>query len=132
MNEIDISLVSKIHTTEHILVKIPHYTIHYANHPDETAHAGSAIIIKSTFKHYELELFFTNRIQGSVLRFEALSRPIIIAAGYSSLRHSISAEEYNHFLAQLGTLYLVAGVWKTKDTPHDCQRKKLVTNHTTK
>jgi exonuclease III len=43
INKIDILLVSESHTTEHSFIKMPHYTIYYANHPDGTAHAGSAI-----------------------------------------------------------------------------------------
>jgi hypothetical protein len=39
ISRIDIMLVSESHTTEHAFVKIPHYTIYYANHPDGTAHA---------------------------------------------------------------------------------------------
>jgi hypothetical protein len=42
---------------------MPHFTIYYANHPDGTARAGSAVIIKSTLKHYELEPFITNKIK---------------------------------------------------------------------
>jgi hypothetical protein len=72
-------------------------------------HDGSAIIIKSTLKHYELEHFITNKIQGTILQLEALSRLMVIAAVNIPPRHSISAEEYDHFLSQLGTYYLVAG-----------------------
>jgi hypothetical protein len=114
INKIDILLVLESHATEHTFVKMSHYTIHYANHPDGTAQAGSAIIIKSTLKHYVLEPFVTNRIQGTILRLEALSGPVTIAAVYSAPRHSISAEEYDHFLSQLGTYYLVACDWKAK------------------
>jgi hypothetical protein len=77
--KIDILLVSKSHTTEHASVKISHYTIYYANYSDGTAHAGSAIIIKSTLKHYELEPFITNKMQGIILRLEVLSRLVAIA-----------------------------------------------------
>jgi exonuclease III len=108
-NKIDILLVSESQTTEHAFVKIPHYTIYYANYPDGTAHAGSVIIIKSNSKHYELELFITNKIQGTILWLEALSQ--VTPAVYSPPRPSDSAEEYDHFLSQLGTHYLVAGDW---------------------
>jgi exonuclease III len=93
-NKINILLFSESHTPEHIFVKIPHYSINYANHPDRTAHAGSAIIIKSTLKHCELEPFITNKIQDTILRLEAL-----IAAVYSPHRQSVSAEECDHFLS---------------------------------
>jgi exonuclease III len=51
-NKIDILLISESHTTEQSVIKIPYYTIYYANHPDGTAHAGSALIIKLQLKHY--------------------------------------------------------------------------------
>jgi hypothetical protein len=100
-------LVSESHTTLHISVKIPHYTIYYSNHADGTAHTGSAIVIKSTSKQYEIEPFIANKIQGIILRLEALSRPVVIVAVYSPLRHSIPAEEYDYFSSQPGTYYLV-------------------------
>jgi hypothetical protein len=93
--------------------KLHHYTIYYANHPDGTAHAESKVIIKSILKHYEKELYITNKMQG---RLEALSPPTITPAVYSPPRHSVSAEEYDHFLSQLGTHYLVAGDWNAKPT----------------
>jgi hypothetical protein len=102
------------HTTQHTFIKLPHYTIYYANHPDGTPHAGSAIIIKYTLKHNELEPFIMNKIQGTILQLEALSRPTVIAAVCSSPRHSISAVEYDQFLSQLETQYLVAGDWNAK------------------
>jgi exonuclease III len=33
-NKIDILLISESHTTEQSVIKIPYYTIYYANHPD--------------------------------------------------------------------------------------------------
>jgi hypothetical protein len=39
---------------------------------------------------------------------------MVIAAVYSAPRHSISAEEYDHFLSQLGAHYQVAGDWNAK------------------
>jgi exonuclease III len=112
INKIDILLVSESHTTEHTFVKIPHYTIYCSNHPDGTAHVGSEFIIKSAMKPYELQPFIMNKIQGTILRLEVLSRPEVIAAP----RHSISAEEYTHFLPQLGTHYLVASDRNSKHT----------------
>jgi hypothetical protein len=41
---------------------------------------------------------------------------MVNAAVYSLPRHSISAEEYDHFLSQLGTQYLVTGDWNAKHT----------------
>jgi hypothetical protein len=109
-------LASKSHTTEHTFIKIPHHSIYYANHQDGTAHAGYAFIIKSTLKHYELGTFITNNIQGTIPQLEASSQPMVIAAVYSAPRYSISVEDSDHFLSQLGKHHLVAGDWNAKHT----------------
>jgi hypothetical protein len=63
INKIDILLVSESHRTEHTFVKISHYAIYYANHPDATAHTGSVIIetlpvrtlyYKQNTRHYSM------------------------------------------------------------------------------
>jgi hypothetical protein len=100
----------------HAFVKILHYTIHYANHPDGTAHALSTIINKSILKHYELDPFITDKIQGTFLELGALYRPSEIAALYSPPRHRASAEEYGRNLSQLRTHYVVAGGWIVRNT----------------
>jgi exonuclease III len=49
-NKVDILLISESHTIEQSVIKISYYTTCYASHPDGTAHAGSALIIKSQIK----------------------------------------------------------------------------------
>lgn len=114
INKIDILLVSESHATERTVIKIPYYTVYYANHPDGTAHGGSAIIIKSTLKHYVLQPYITNKIQSTTLKLEALSRPMTIAAIYSPPRHTISRDEYQEYFLTLGSHFITAGDWNAK------------------
>lgn len=116
MNKIDILLISESHATVRTVVKIPYYTVYYANHPDGSAHAGSAIIIKTSLQHSLLQPYITNKIQSAVLKINALPRPLTIAALYSPPRYSISAEEYYDFLSTLGSHFIVAGDWNSKHT----------------
>jgi exonuclease III len=69
-NIIDILLISESHATLLTVIKIPYYEIYYANHSDGTAHGGSAIIIKTSIKHYILQPHITNKIQGTILKLE--------------------------------------------------------------
>ena len=55
---IDVMLISESHLTDKSYLKIPVYKFYHANHPDNTAHAGSAILIKSTLNHYQLHNYF--------------------------------------------------------------------------
>jgi hypothetical protein len=45
-----------------------------------------------------------------------MTRPITIAAVYSPPRHTISCQEYEDLLFQLGPHFLVAGDWNSKHT----------------
>ena len=47
-NSVDILLISETHFTQKSYVSIPNFTIFNTNHPDNTAHGGTAIIIKKT------------------------------------------------------------------------------------
>lgn len=115
-NKIDILLISESHATERTVVKIPYYTVYYANHPSGGAHGGSAIIIKNNLKHYATEPFITNKIQSATLKLQVFPLPLTIAAVYSPPRHMISTEEYQEFFSSLGSHFLVAGDWNAKHT----------------
>ena len=43
---LDILLVSETHFTSRSYITIPSYNMYYTNHPDETAHGGTAVIIR--------------------------------------------------------------------------------------
>lgn len=116
LNKIDILLISESHTTERSFIKIPHYSVYYANHPDGTAHAGSVVIIRTAIKHYELAPYITNKIQSTIIKVHALTFPLTIASIYSPPRHTINLEEYREFFEQLGSHFLVAGDWNAKHT----------------
>ena len=108
-NKIDILLISESHSTEQTVINTPYYTIYYAHHPDGTANAGSAIIIKTTLKHFVLEPYITNKIQSTIIKTTTMPRIITIAAVYSPPRHVISSEEYEDFLLRLGPHFIMAG-----------------------
>jgi hypothetical protein len=50
--DLDILLVSETHFTNRSYITIPKYNIYYTNHPDETAHGSTAVIIRQNIKHY--------------------------------------------------------------------------------
>jgi hypothetical protein len=51
---IDIMLISETHFTDKSFLKIPDYNLYHTNHPDNTADAGSAVLIKNSIDHYQL------------------------------------------------------------------------------
>jgi exonuclease III len=53
---IDLALISETHLTKNTNFKINGYKIIRADHPDGTAHAGAAILIKSSILYTELQI----------------------------------------------------------------------------
>jgi hypothetical protein len=46
-------LINETHFTSKSHFTIPKYQVCYTNHPDGTAHGGTAILVKSTIAYYE-------------------------------------------------------------------------------
>jgi hypothetical protein len=57
-----------------------------------------------------------NKIQSTIIKLESMTQPITIAAIYIPPRHTISCQEYEDFLLQLGPHFLVASDWNAKHT----------------
>lgn len=115
LQDIDVLLVSETHATARTVIKIPRYSIYLSNHPDGTAHGGSAVIIKNSIAHHEWNSFQTNKIQSSSIKVQVLHYPLIIAAVYSPPRHAISAEEYVELLQSLDARFIIGGDWNAKN-----------------
>jgi exonuclease III len=77
---IDIMLISETHLTDKSYLKIPGYKFYHTNYPDNTAHAGTAILIKGTIINY------TNMtktcLQATSIRVKTLPFEITVSAIY--------------------------------------------------
>jgi hypothetical protein len=114
IHKIDILLISETHATSKTVIKIPNYMVYYANHPDGRGHGGSAIIIKCTIKHHELQPYVSSKIQSPKIEIHTANWTITIAAIYSPPRHNITTPEYHQYFSTLGPRFLVAGDWNAK------------------
>jgi hypothetical protein len=90
-NHIDVLLISETHFTERTYFKIPNYVTYNTNHPEGTAHGGTAILIKSIIHHYELPKYKKNLLQSTAIKVTTLPYDLTIAAVYCPPRHNIKA-----------------------------------------
>jgi len=88
---IDIGLITESHFTKYSNVFIPGYTRLKSNHPDNTAHCGVAIIIKSTLSFSPQPNFSQNYLQSCAVSIKLNNIPITISAIYCPPRHNISS-----------------------------------------
>lgn len=113
-HNLDVILVSETHFTNLNFFRIPNFSLYTTNYPDNTAHAGSAILIKTNIKHHELPKYQYNYLQGTCLVVEDWSGPLTIGAVYCPPRHNITHQQFNDFFATLGCRFLSGGDYNAK------------------
>jgi hypothetical protein len=113
-NQIDILLISETHFTSKNYFTIPGYKLCCTNHPDNTAHAGSAIIIKNTIAYYEQLKYAEAAIQATSVRVKGFLHELTIAAVYCPPRHNLKQEHFEAFFQTLGPKFLAGGDYNSK------------------
>jgi len=83
-NFINILLISETHFTTKKYFSIPRdkFYYYYNNHPDGTAHGGTAILIKDTIEHNELLKYEKDSIQATSIKVKGFPCEITITAVY--------------------------------------------------
>jgi hypothetical protein len=98
------------------MFKIPAYKISHIPHPDDTAHCGAAVIIRSTIPQHELPHYQTTKIQAANTQINVSPWSFTATAIYSPPRDAISTEEYTDLIQSLGNKFLIGGDWNAKNT----------------
>ena len=113
---LDILLVSETHFTERNYMKIPNYIIYHTAHPDETAHGGTAILIRQTIKHYVRAEYKEGNIQATSISIADDTGEITVSAIYCPPKHNNKYDDYVRFFMTLGNRFLVGGDFNAKHT----------------
>ena len=116
LHKIDIALISETHFTSRTVFRLPRYTVFHSLHPDDTAHGGAAVIIRSSLRHNEHLRIHTNKLQAIAVHLEALPWPLTVSAVYCPPRHAPSSATYTAFFQSLGPRFIVGGDWNAKHT----------------
>jgi hypothetical protein len=113
-NNVDILLISETHFTQKSYVKIPKYKVYHTNHPDGTAHGGTAIIIKTNIKHHQQESYSTESLQATTITIEESVTTLNISAVYSPPKFNLKKEDYSKYFKTLGNRFLAGGDFNAK------------------
>ena len=101
--------------TDKSFLNIPGYKFYHANHPDNTAHAGTAILIKSTTNHYPLHNYVKEFLQATSIRVKTLPYVITVSAIYCPPRyHNIKQQDFLDNFQTLGPKYIIGGDFNCK------------------
>lgn len=111
---IDIFLISETHLTSRSYIKIKGYDFVYTNHPDDKAHAGAGLFIKSTIRYDIAEEYSKNFLQAAGVKITCNNMPINIYSIYFPPRHNVKLDDYEHFFNRLGPRFIAAGDYNAK------------------
>ena len=118
---IDIALITETHFTSRSYLYITNYTTYRTDHPDDTAHGGSAILIRNTVSHYHIPSDPTDFIQATTISISTLSSRFTVAAVYCPPNKPISQQQFLSFFNSLGTKFICGGDFNSKHPQWGCR-----------
>lgn len=117
---IDIALITETHFAPNTKFSIPGYKLISAPHPDNTAHAGSAILIKSSLQFNTCPIINEDFLQAAIITLKTNHISISIAATYCPPKHRITTLQYQQFFMSLERYFLVGGDLNAKNPAWGC------------
>lgn len=115
-NNLDVVLISESHATSRSSYRLKGFQIYCTPHPDGGAHAGSALVIRSSLKHCLLEAYSTNHLQATSVRLEDRAGPVTLSAIYCPPKHIITNSMFSDYFKTLGNRFISGGDWNAKHT----------------
>lgn len=113
-HKLDILLISETHLTNKNQIRIPNYNIYTTNHPDGTAHGGTAVIIRSSISHHELPHFRSHHIQATTISVQDKNGNFNVSSVYCQPKPKINKDMFSQFFQTLGKRFIAGGDWNAK------------------
>lgn len=111
---IDIMLISESHLTNKSHCKIQKYDVITANHPENKARGGAAILIKSTIKYEIADPIAEPYLQAAGIKIVCDNCPISIYSVYFPPRYNVKCDKFENFFKALGNKFIVGGDFNAK------------------
>jgi hypothetical protein len=84
IHKIDIALISETHFTTRSMFRMPNYNVYHVPHPDDRAHGGAAVIIRSSISHHELKQHQNKKFQAASVKIDLKPWSLTLSAVYCS------------------------------------------------
>ncbi|CAH2106652.1 unnamed protein product [Euphydryas editha] len=111
---IDAFRETETHFTNSNHVNISNYNIYTTNHPDGTAHGGTAVVIRSSIEHYELPQLKTEHIQATSVSVQDKNGNFNVSSVYCPPKHKITEYQFTGYIDTLGPRFIAGGDWNAK------------------
>lgn len=115
-SKIDIALITETHYTSNTNHFFPGFQVYRADHPDGTAHAGSAILVSNQIQHYPLQSLQLPSIQATNIQIVLNHIPTTLSSVYCPPLPAITPPQIENFLKSLGRSFIAGGDFNAKNT----------------
>jgi hypothetical protein len=109
-------LISETHFTEKSYLKLPSHTVYHMNHPAGTVRGGTAIIIKNSIKHHQLNNYSQDFLQATSVSVEDSVDLLTILAVYLPPKHTVKQEQLEEYYITLWCQSIAGGDYNAKHT----------------
>jgi len=112
-------------------MKIPNYNIYHTTHPDETAHGGTAVIIRQNIKHHIRAEYKQDNIQATSISLEDKIGETAGSTIYCPPKHKNKYDDYDRFFKTLGHGFIAGGDFNAQThllgiKTHKYERKRAI------
>ncbi|KMQ84201.1 rna-directed dna polymerase from mobile element jockey-like protein [Lasius niger] len=83
-------------------------------HPDGTAYGDTAVIIRNSIKHHEVDKSQQEHIEATSLVIQDRHGPFTITAIYSPPKHVIKENQFSQLFQSLGHRFIAGGYFNAK------------------
>jgi exonuclease III len=98
LHNIDVMLISETHFTEKSYLKLLNYTVYHTNHIAGTARGGTAIIVKNSIQHHQMNGYCFDFLQATTVSLEDSVGSLIISAVCLPPKHIVKQEQLETLL----------------------------------
>jgi len=112
--KVTIALISETHLTKTSTLKIPGFDIIRADHPDGTAHGGSALLISNKIDHAPLPPYLSTNIQAASTSITINSVTISISSCYFPTGRPFPSAELGNLVQSLSFTHIIGADFNAK------------------
>ena len=120
-NHIDIALLTETHFTKRIHFYIRDYFTYRTDHPDNTSHAGSCILIHKSLPHSLIPSTPTDAIQSTSVVLSTRNFHLTFSAVYCPPGNSLSYNLLDSLFKSLGSRFIAGGDYNAKHQRWGCR-----------
>jgi hypothetical protein len=114
--KINIALISELHFTTWTTLKLGGYRIYIIEHASNRAHGETAVMIKETIKHYELDKHLQEHLQATSVHINDGNNDLTISVIYYPPRHKVDDKKFIDLFKTLCSRFIAGGDYNAKHT----------------